>query len=216
MKTYLELVNEILLRLRERQVTSVNANDYSKLIGVFVNQAREIVENSWEWSALRTTLSATTSEDVFNYVLTGSQNRITVLDVINDTQNKFMTYKTASQFNKYFNTDDPVKGAPCDYSFNGIDANGDTQVDVWPIPDGTYELRFNVVKRTVELEDNADVMTIPHAPVVALAYALAVEERGEDGGMSSTNAYVLANRLLSDAIALDAGKHPEELVWGAV
>jgi hypothetical protein len=216
MKTYLELVNEILLRLRERQVTSVNANDYSKLIGVFVNQAREIVENSWEWSALRTTLSATTSEDVFNYVLTGSQNRITVLDVINDTQNKFMTYKTASQFNKYFNTDDPAKGAPCDYSFNGIDANGDTQVDVWPIPDGTYELRFNVVKRTVELEDNADVMTIPHAPVVALAYALAVEERGEDGGMSSTNAYVLANRLLSDAIALDAGKHPEELVWGAV
>jgi hypothetical protein len=216
MKTYLELVNEILLRLRERQVTSVNANDYAKLIGVFVNQARELVENSWEWSGLRTTLSATTSEDVFNYVLTGSQNRITVLDVINDTQNKFMTYKTASQFNKYFNTDDPSKGAPCDYSFNGIDANGDTQVDVWPIPDGTYELRFNVVKRTVELEDNADVMTIPHAPVVALAYALAVEERGEDGGMSSTNAYVLANRLLSDAIALDAGKHPEELVWGAV
>lgn len=216
MKTYLELVNEILLRLRERQVTSVNANDYSRLIGVFVNQAREIVENSWEWSALRTTLSATTSEDVFNYVLTGSQNRITVLDVINDTQNKFMTYKTASQFNKYFNTDDPAKSAPCDYSFNGIDANGDTQVDVWPIPDGTYELRFNVVKRTVELEDNADVMTIPHAPVVAMAYALAVEERGEDGGMSSTNAYVLANRLLSDAIALDAGKHPEELVWGAV
>ena len=216
MKTYLELVNEILLRLRERQVTTVNANAYAQLIGKFVNEAKEIVENSWEWSGLRTTLTANTVADTFNYVLTGSDNRITVLDVVNDTSNIFMTYRTAHEFNNMFLNQDIIKGSPTYYSFNGVDVNGDTQVDVYPVPDGVYNLRFNVVKRSADLSADTDAVTIPHAPIVALAYALAVEERGEDGGQSSTNAYVLANRLLSDAIALDAHKHPEELIWEAV
>ena len=44
--------------------------------------------------ALRTTLTITTTEDVFNYTLTGSQNRIKALNVINDTSNLFAEYKT--------------------------------------------------------------------------------------------------------------------------
>mgnify|MGYP001576834254 CR=1 FL=1 len=216
MKTYLELINQILIRLRERQVSSVDANDYSLLIGSFVNQAKEIVENSWEWSGLRATLTADTSANVFNYVLTGSGNRMTLLDAINDTSNTFMLYRTAKDFDNLFLNGTPAEGSPVYYSFNGVDSNGDTRVDVYPIPDGAYALRFNLVRRTAELETSTDELFVPHAPVVALAYAMAVEERGEDGGMSSTNAHVLANRLLSDAIAFDAGKHPEELIWEAV
>jgi hypothetical protein len=37
-----------------------------------------------------------------------------------------------------------------------------------------------------------------------LAYAKAVEERGEDGGASAAMAFGNAQRTLSDAIALDA------------
>jgi hypothetical protein len=44
---------------------------------------------------------------------------------------------------------------------------------------------------------------------------MAIEERGEDGGMSPISAKALANSYLSDAIAIDAGKHPEELIWEA-
>ena len=46
-----------------------------------------------------------------------------------------------------------------------------------------------------------------------LAYALAVEERGEDGGMNPVSAYARAKNALDDAIALDAIKHPEETIW---
>ena len=35
--TYLELVNDVLARLREQQVTTVNLTTYSSLIGKFVN-----------------------------------------------------------------------------------------------------------------------------------------------------------------------------------
>ena len=66
------------------------------MVGDFVNDAKRSVEDAWDWSALRTTLTITTTADVFNYVLTGSQNRIKALNVINDTANLFMQYQTAT------------------------------------------------------------------------------------------------------------------------
>ena len=76
--TYIELVNSVLRRLRESEVTTVqgtgNSNSYARLIGDFVNEAKSQVEVAWDWSALRSTLTLTTTADVFNYELNGSQN----------------------------------------------------------------------------------------------------------------------------------------------
>ena len=211
--TYLEVVNNILKRLRERTVATVNESTYSSLIAVLINDAKDIVENSWHWSGLRTTLSATTTEDVFNYELNGSQNKLTVLDVVNDTANHFMKYETAHKFNNFFLNQNATKGTPYYYSFNGISADGDTQVDIYPIPDGAYDLRFNVVLRSDELSGDADTFQIPIKPIELLAYAMAVEERGEDGGVNPVSAYARANNALQDAIGLDAAKHQEETIW---
>jgi hypothetical protein len=49
-----------------------------------------------------------------------------------------------------------------------------------------------------------------------MATALSVAERGEAGGQSAAELLLLADKMLSDAIALDAYKHPEELVYRAV
>jgi hypothetical protein len=65
--TYLELVNNVLKRLRERTVNAVSESAYSELIGVLVNDAKSEIENAWNWSALRNTLTLTTSSGVFNY-----------------------------------------------------------------------------------------------------------------------------------------------------
>jgi hypothetical protein len=54
--TYLDLVNNVLRRLRETEVASVQSTAYSKLIGDIVNDAKDLVENSWDWSALRNPL----------------------------------------------------------------------------------------------------------------------------------------------------------------
>ena len=66
--TYLQLVNSVLRRLREDEVTSVSQNSYSKLIGEFVNDAKRSVEDAYDWTALRTTLTVTTDDTTFNYV----------------------------------------------------------------------------------------------------------------------------------------------------
>lgn len=214
--TYLEIVNNILKRLRERTVSSVNENSYSSLIGILVNDALHEVEDSWDWSALRTTITATTTPNVFSYVLTDSKNRAEILQVLNDTTNTEMKYADAAWMTKQFLMQDPETGSPYYYSFNGVDNMQDTVVDIYPIPDAAETLRFNVIKRSLDLSDNADVVTVPTQPIVALAYAKAIEERGEDGGVGASSAYATAERALNDAIALDATKHPEELIWKAV
>ncbi len=42
---------------------------------------------------------------------------------------------------------------------------------------------------------------------------MAIEERGEDGGQQSINAYQMAQSAMSDEIAMDAARHPEDSIW---
>jgi hypothetical protein len=223
--TYLNLVNNVLRRLREDEVSSVQSTTYSKLAGDFVNDAKKIVEDAWDWSALRTTLTVTTSSGIFNYVLTGSQNKIKVLDVINDTSNIFMQYQTQHWFNDKYLNQSPPSGAPEYYTYNGVNSSGDTQVDLYPKPDDTYTIRFNCILRgdikdangniiyAGELVNDTDQLAIPAQPVIHLAVALLARERGETGGTSAPEYFGIADKYLSDAIALDAQKHPEETIW---
>jgi hypothetical protein len=208
--TYLQLVNSVLRRLRETEVSSVADNAYSKLIGDFVNDAKRNVEDSYNWNALYDTLSATTSSDVFNYVLTGSGQRFRVVDILNDTSNWFLKEQSTTWFDQQFLLTNTMKGSPQYYNFNGVNVNGDTQVDLFPIPNGAYTIRFNIVKPQVELSSNADVLLVPHEPVIFLAYAKALSERGEDGGLASNEAAQLYRQSLADAIALESGRYGEE------
>ena len=213
--TYLDLVNNVLRRMREEEVASVSESTYSKMAGDFVNDAKKLVEAAWDWSALRTTLTITTSANIFNYVLVGSQNRIKALDVINDTSNFFMEYQPSSWFDDKYLNETPATGAPQYYTYNGIDSQGDSQIDVYPKPDGVYTLRFNCVLRNEDLTADTDQLLIPHMPDVHLAIALLARERGETGGTSAPEYFGIADKYLSDAIALDAQKHPDETIWYA-
>ena len=212
--TYLEAVNSVLRRLREREVNSVSETSYSRLIGDFVNDARNEVENAWNWSSLRTTLTLNTTADVFNYEMNGSKNNFNVIDVLNDTTNMFMSYKSGQAFDKLFLAQEPTaKGAPIYYNWNGVSNDGDAQVDIYPIPDGAYTIRFNVLLRNTDLVADGDDIIVPSRPIVLLAFAKAVEERGEDGGNSSQYAFGTGMRALADEIAYDAARRPEDTIW---
>jgi hypothetical protein len=212
--TYLELVNETLIRLREAEVTAVTDNSYSKLIGKYINDAKRQVEDSYNWNALSETLTVVTSATLFNYVLTGIGQRFRVLDVINQEDNRFLFNETTGKMNDLFLNYTPVVTGPPDrYNFNGVDSNGDTQVDLYPIPDGVYNIFFNVIKPQAPLSANADQLKIPSEPVVFLAYSKALLERGEDSGITSTEAYQLYLQSLSDHIAAEANRYPDEITW---
>ena len=215
-KTYLELVNETLVRLREPEVTAVTDNAYSKLIGRFINDAKRQVEDSYTWNALSETLTVTTSANLFNYVLTGIGQRFKVIDVINSESDWFLNYETTRKMDELFlNSGTVLVGAPDRYNFNGVDSNGDTQVDLYPVPDGVYNIYFNVIKPQAEFTAASTQIKIPAEPVIFLAYAKALNERGEDNGVNSVEAYELYRQSLSDHIAAEANRYPEELVWGS-
>lgn len=212
--TYLQLVNDVLTRLRESTVTSVDQNVYSALIGKLVNDAKREVEDAWSWDALRTTYSTNTVSGTFNYTLTGSGTRIRVLQAMNDTSDEFLNYRPADYMTtNLILTTDVQSGSPMYYNFNGVDANGDSQVDVYPKPDGVYTLRFDVIKPEAELDDDTDTTALPKSPIVLLAWAKAIEERGEDGGINVSSQYAVAQRSLGDHIAIEAGRRPDETNW---
>ena len=216
-KNYIQLVNDVLVRLRESEVSSTNDNAYSKMIARFVNDAKRNVEDAYNWNALSDTLTADTTSGIFNYVLNGSGQRFRVYDIINDTTNVVLRYKTTAEMNTLFLTSDVARGGPSFYNFNGTKSDtGDTQVDLYPIPDGVYNIRFNVCLPQPELTNDADILLVPHEPVIMLAYAKALAERGEDGGLVSNEAYGLYKTSLADAIALESGRYPEEAVWDAI
>lgn len=213
---YLDLVNDVLIRLREDEVTAVTDTPYSKLIGKFVNDAKRLVEDSYQWNALSETLTVTTANDLFNYVMTGSGQRFKVIDVINSEDDFFLEYMPFSQMNNLFLNQSPQKGSPYYYNFNGVDANGDTQVDIFPIPDGVYNIYFNIYKPQVSLSAGADVIKVPAEPVIKYAYAMGVAERGEDGGLAAQEATALADISLADHIAMAAHRQNDEYIWHQV
>lgn len=215
-KNYLELTNDVLIRLREPEASAVTDNAYVKLIAKYVNDSKRQVEDAYNWNALSETLSATTATDIFSYVLEGTGQRFRVIDVLNDTSNYVMKNATTRWMNDMFLIANPAKGAPMYYNFNGTDTNGDTLIDVFPIPNGVYNLRFNVIRPQVELSANSDKLLVPHEPVILGALARAQAERGEDGGVQSAETYALFKQSLADAIALESARYVEESEWYSV
>ena len=211
--TYLQAVNSVLRRLRENEVSTVNETAYSKMIGELVNDAKSSVEAAYGWNALSETLTATTTVDIFSYVLTGSGVRFRVINVINDTSDTFLRLAPVSYMTQQFLPTSPQKGAPQYYNFNGQDATGDTLVDVFPIPDTAYTLRFNVILPQDTLTSDNTLIKVPADIVILNAYARAVVERGEDGGLASSEAYALARNLMADYISLESNRYLEDTNW---
>jgi len=212
---YLDLVNNVLVRLREDEVGSISENSYSKLIGKFVIDAQRQVEDAYDWNGLSQTLTMQTVDGLFNGVLVGSGVRFRLIDVINDTTNVEMIYRTTKEMNDLFLNRDTVKGTPLYYNFNGVNDEGDTQVDIYPVPDGVYTIRFNIIQPQDPLLNASDTLKVPSEPVIFLAYAKAIAERGEDAGFSATQAYAMYKESLADHISIEKNRYPEELVWNA-
>jgi hypothetical protein len=158
-------------------------------------------------------LTADTVHDLFNSVLIGSGQRFRVIDVINDTTNVVMHNASTAQMNKWFLTQPVLKGSPKYYNFNGVNQYGDTQADLFPVPDGTYNIRFNIIKPQDPFTEDAEAILVPSEPVILGATSRALAERGEDGGLASSDLYQLAKSSLSDAIALESGRYVEEHQW---
>lgn len=210
--TYKQMMNEVMVRLREDEVADVNESPYAKNIGHLINRTKREVEDAWDWQALRTTYDIRTGVDIFNYTLVLSSTRFRLQNVWNTTDDIEMEFMASDEMDRLFRTDRQT-GSPRYYSWNGVSPSGDTQVDVYPIPDGEYELEFQVIVPQDRLTANDDVILIPSEPVVEGTLAYAIAERGEDGGTLSSLQMQLYKNVLSDMISIESQHFPDELTW---
>ena len=207
--TYLELINDVLVRLRETTVSTNSETSYSALIGKFVNDAKRQVEDAYAWNVLGTTVTLSTTSGTYSYALTGVGQKFQVQDVINVTGNVGMKNIDFATMNRYQNFSTPVSGIPAYYAFDGVDSNNDTKVTLYPRPDGVYSIPFSLTVPQATLSADATVVKVPDTLVAQNAYARALVERGEDGGLTSSEAYSLYKAMLSDYIALEGTRYPE-------
>ena len=211
--TYLDLVNAVLIRLRETEVAAVTDTTYAQLIGALVNDAKRTVEVAWDWQALRSTLTVNATVGDNSYTLTGSGTNFKILDAYNDTNNVTLQRLSTGELNRKLDMQGTSSGAPYSYGFDGLDASGDQNILLYPIPDASYTLKFDCVVREAALSDDADTTALPSHLVEMYAWAFATRERGETGGTSAQEIFSLADRYLADAIAMEASRSSEELTW---
>lgn len=214
--TYLELVNDVLIRLREPTVATVTATSYSTLIGKFVNDAKRQIEDAFSWNILGTTITVTTSSGTYSYALTGSGQKFQVLDVLNTSSNIRMKNVDFATMNRYQNFSTPVNGIPLYYAFDGVNGSYDTKVTLYPRPDGVYTIPFSLTVPQATLSADQTVVLVPDVLVVQNAYSRALVERGEDGGLTSSEAFLLYKSMLSDYIALEGTRYPENQEFVAI
>lgn len=215
-----EVINEVLTRMREENAPSwsgtilsaPNVEAYHKAVAALVNDSKEYVESSHEWTALRDSVDITTVSGTTVYeldVLQGSR----ILDVtITDENNSKVKQVTKTYMNslKYPTV---ITGLPSGYRVKGVTTNDKLNIEIVPSPTKAMTIRFDVVKAQPTLTDETDILKVPSSPVVIGAWARAVAERGEDGGSASPSIMTEAQMSLTKSIQVDNGYAEFESDW---
>jgi len=218
--TYRELINQVLIRLREDIILtdwsgnineSTTISDYQKVIGSMVNDAKRSVENYHDWLVLRETVNISTVNGTKNYSLSSGQE-FKVVDAINNTTGTQLVQVSRAYLNRTKYPTDPT-GEPHYYGFNGADASNNLKIDLSPIPDASETISFDIIKAQDDLQTSTTVIKVPTKPVVLGAWARAIAERGEDGGTQSSIAAEESSQALKQAIMLDSGNTQYESDW---
>jgi hypothetical protein len=224
MATFLTTVNNVLKRLREDTVASVTTTTYSTLIGQFVNDALREVNDAWDWTVLRQIVNVTTANGTYSYSLTGAGERSRMLTdnysgnpaVYNTTNDYRLTLVESADINRFRGLGSSSNAQPTYFAYEGEDGSNDPTVIMYPTPNAAYNIEFNLIIPQDDLSADGDIITVPSKAVEMRAWAYAIAERGEEGGISFNDADQVARLALSDAITFDAQKLGMGTTWRVV
>jgi len=217
--TYLQLVNRVLRRLRERSVASINT-DYALLIGEFVNEAKEDVERAHKWKARRvdTTFPTVVGQQDYNLGAGGVASTATnersqlvyapmgggpmVYNLTSPYAGNQLQEVPREQHKAWIADGDASNTQP--YHFSLFKDNDGWRMSIYPKPDGVYTIQATFYIPQDELDDESDELAIPADPVWRLALAYATAERGEGVGAVADRYEARAQRALIEAISRES------------
>ena len=224
-KTYLQLVNKVLARLRESQVSSVSSSSYAALVGEFINDAKKVVEDSWNWGCLRNTVSLSITAPTRTYNLTSVGSVVAPNLVPNE--------RSILLYSRDVTTPDPfpLTQYPIDYVQEQYDLASTPQTTPTPCGYGLYTYQDSVYIEVLEtpttsrtwkfvfkrpqddLSTDSTVLLVPAQPVILLATNYALNERGEEVGEAGAEAEKKYLNALADAVALDSSMYGKDVVF---
>lgn len=225
---YLDLINAVLVRLRENKASAatLDSNPFFAVIGATVNDAKEIVEDSWDWSGLRGCDETFVVQGQSIIQLPNSaDSHYRLREVQNLTSGTFLKQVTpaqgaqryADELTNPIGQQDPLEYFHCNDYWNPSDdadlLNGTKQIRLMAPSTATFTIGLVRIAHQPLLTNWDQKIRVPSAPVYTLATALASRERGDIGGAPTGELFALAQKSLSDAIAIDSARYPEELIW---
>jgi len=231
-KTYLQLVNSVLRRVRETQVGTVTENAYSTLIGEYINDAKQVVEDAWNWACLRKVINFTLSAGTYTYDLSqtaivGAGNELserskiindpyynTALAVDNTTGNPYYLRQYDIEWvNRQFQLMSTHPDVPFPSVFALTTTSTGVVVNLLEKPSVVRNWQMVFKNPQVALAGDSDALLVPYQPVVLLATNYALQEKGEEIGQPGNEAEKKYLNSLADAIALDSSQSPHSLTF---
>lgn len=223
--TYLQALNRVLEIIGEDQVSEAATSitdDYHKLVGAFLNDIKEQVEDAHNWRALRQTLTASITAGNQSGTITGANERSRLVRIyqsdsygevplvfdITDSSNpdRLIEIDLAELLHK--DTLDPNSSQ--DPTFFAIDNSSGDGMDmyVYPRPSGTRTIQVTMVVPQARLDHTAPSTTIsvPVRPIVLGTTWYSLEERGEELGAQSLFSEKRFQDALNDAVGRDAAE----------
>ena len=221
MATQIQIVNKLLSRLREDEVSSVSSSAYAKLMGIFVNDAKADLEDMWFWSVNETAVSTSVlSDGTRTYDLTETTDRSWLIRYIND--HLPLAYDTTADEENQLR-DIPLKELRrWRGSFKGTpeDVEAPREFAIVPDADGrgyslelkqgsntarTWTTYWYVPQADLELDgtDDATEILLPERPIYLRALWYAANERGEEMGEPGSMLEVQANLAAAAAMEID-------------
>ena len=209
---YLELVNGVLMRLREPSVPTVRVNEdpVVNLVKTFVNDAKRHVEAAHGWNATRNLWQFGTEAGKPGYTLEQTSGGARSTQVSRTDASRHMDqWDLRAVIGQ-------KTGSPWRWAWEGTDDAGNLMIRFDPIPDDVYPISVLGHRSMADLADDTDELRIPDQPVLYYALGLAARERGEVGGQTAMELFNMAQQYISDSIALDANLSPTEYTWAVV
>lgn len=225
MATQLKIVNDVLRRLRESTVSSVSSSEYSKLIGMFLNDAKEDIEDTWFWTVNETEIDTTIlSDGTREYDLIATTDRSFLIRYINDLipmaydvttddngQLQDMPLKELRRYRNTFNGTPPNLPKPC---FFAVKRDSDGRGYTIELQQGSTTTRswrtyWYAPQAELAIDGTADATEILLAerPIFLRTLYYALNERGEEMGEPGGVAEARAEKAMAASMELDLQVH---------
>ena len=210
MSTQLQIVNKLLQRMRETTVASVSSSDYAALMAIFVNEAKEQLEDMWFWTVNETAIDTTILADgTLTYDLTSTNDRSWLIrrerdktpmafDITDGEERRLfdVPLKERNEVRDTWNSTVPDTARPQIFSIQpDADGRGYTLALLYGADTArTWRTYWYIPQAELALDgtDDDTEILLPARPIYAAALMLAVNERGEEmgepGGILDTSA----------------------------